>query len=45
MPLAKKIGKECGIVNLDNIQGPGTHRVCYRGLENDLVEYWSDYAS
>ena len=28
--LPKKIGKECGIINLDDIQGPGTHWVCYR---------------
>ena len=30
--LPKKIRKECGIINLDDIQGPGTHWVCYRNL-------------
>ena len=28
--LPHKIKKECGIINLDDIQGPGTHWVCYR---------------
>ena len=37
--MPKGIEKECGIVNLDDIQGPGTLWVCYRNLENDLVEY------
>ena len=37
--MPKGIEKECGIVNLDDIQGPGTHWVCYRNLENDLVEH------
>ena len=35
--LPKKIRKECGIINLDDIQGPGTHWVCYRNI-NNLVE-------
>ena len=26
--LPSKIGKECGIINLDDIQGPGAHWVC-----------------
>ena len=30
--LPKKIRKECGIINLDDIKGPGTHWVCYRNL-------------
>ena len=30
--LPNKIKKECGIINLDDIQGPGTHWVCYRNL-------------
>ena len=28
--LPKKIKKECGIINMDDITGPGTHWVCYR---------------
>ena len=28
--------KECGIINLDDIQGEGTHWVCYRNLEKNL---------
>ena len=31
--LPKKIRKECGIINLDDITGPGTHWVCYRNLD------------
>ena len=31
--------KECGIINLDDIEGQGTHWVCYRNLEKNLVEY------
>ena len=32
--LPNKIKKECGIINLDDIQGPGTHWVCYRNIDN-----------
>ena len=32
--LPDKIRKECGIINLDDIQGPGTHWVCYRNGES-----------
>ena len=32
--LPNKIKKECGIINLDDIQGPGTHWVCYRNLDS-----------
>ena len=31
---------ECGIINLDDIEGSGTHWVCYRNLEKNLVEYF-----
>ena len=34
-----KIKKECGIINLDDITGPGTHWVCYRNITN-VVEYF-----
>ena len=42
--LPNKIRKECGIINLDDIQGPGTHWVCYRNLDSvveslPVVEY------
>ena len=36
--LPKKIRKECGIINLDDMTGPGTHWVCYRNLDS-VVEY------
>ena len=40
----KKIGKECGIVNLDDIQGSGTHTgFVIENLENDLVEYFDPF--
>ena len=38
----KKIGKECGIVNLDDNQGPGTHWVCYRNIDS-FVEYFDPF--
>ena len=40
--LPKKIRKECGIINLDDIQGPGTHWVCYRNLDS-VVEYFDPF--
>ena len=39
--LPRKI-KECGIINLDDIQGPGTHWVCYRNIDN-IVEYFDPF--
>ena len=37
----KKIGKWSGVVNLDDIQGSGTHNgFVIENLENDLVEYF-----
>ena len=36
------IKKECGIINLDDIQGPGTHWVCYRNIDN-VVEYFDPF--
>ena len=36
--LPSRIKNECGIITLDDNQGPGTHWVCYRNLENDFVE-------
>ena len=41
--LLGKIGKECGIVNLDDIQGPGTHWVWYRNLDDNFVEYFDPF--
>ena len=38
----KKIRKECGIVNLDDNQGPGTHWVCYRNIDS-FVEYFDPF--
>ena len=32
--LPGKIRKECGIINLDDMVGPGTHWVCYRNLDD-----------
>ena len=40
--LPNKIKKECGIINLDDIQGPGTHWVCYRNL-GSVVEYFDPF--
>ena len=40
--LPKKIRKECGIINLDDITGPGTHWVCYRNLDS-VVEYFDPF--
>ena len=35
--------KECGIINLDDIAGQGTHWVCYRNLEKNFVEYFDPF--
>ena len=32
--------KECGIINLDSIEGQGTHWVCYRNIDKLMVEYF-----
>ena len=40
--LPHKIKKECGIINLDDMTGPGTHWVCYRNIDN-LVEYFDPF--
>ena len=40
--LPRKIKKECGIINLDDIQEPGTRWVCYRNL-NSVVEYFDPF--
>ena len=35
--------KECGIINLDSIEGEGTHWVCYRNLEDNLTENFDPF--
>ena len=40
--LPKKIRKEFGIINLDDIQGPGTHWVCYRNIDS-VVDYFDPF--
>ena len=40
--LPNKIKKECGIINLDDITGPGTPWVCYRNLDS-VVEYFDPF--
>ena len=40
--LPSKIKKECGIINLDDMQGPGTHWVCYRNIDS-VVEYFDPF--
>ena len=30
--------KECGIINLDSIEGEGTHWVCYRNIDENMTE-------
>ena len=41
--LPSKIGKECGIINLDTKLGPGTHWVCYRNISNSYYEYFDPF--
>ena len=38
----RNIRKECGIINLDDIKGVGTHWVCYRNLDS-MVEYFDPF--
>ena len=40
--LPNKIKKECGIINLDDFEGPGTHWVCYRNIDS-VVEYFDPF--
>ena len=40
--LQRNIRKECGIINLDDIKGAGTHWVCYRSLDS-VVEYFDPF--
>ena len=40
--LPSKIKKECGIINLDDMQGPGTHWVCYRNIDS-VDEYFDPF--
>ena len=40
--LPNKIKKECGIINLDDIKGPGTHWVCYRNIDK-VLEYFDPF--
>ena len=40
--LPNKIRKECGIINLDDTQGSGTHWVCYRNVDS-VVEYFDPF--
>ena len=35
--------KECGIINLDSIEGEGTHWVCYRNIDENMVEYFDPF--
>ena len=37
--------KECGIINLDSIEGEGTHWVCYRNIDKQMVEYFDPFGS
>ena len=34
---------ECGIINLDSIEGQGTHWVCYRNIDKQMVEYFDPF--
>ena len=40
--LPNKIKKECGIINLDDTQGSGTHWVCYRNIDS-VVGYFDPF--
>ena len=35
--------KERGIINLDSIEGQGTHWVCYRNIDKQMVEYFDPF--
>ena len=35
--------KECGIINLDSIEGQGTHWVCYRNIDKQMFEYFDPF--
>ena len=35
--------KECGIINLDTIEGEGTHWVCYRNIDKQMIEYFDPF--
>ena len=35
--------KECGIINVDSIEGEGTHWVCYRNLDENMTEYFDPF--
>ena len=35
--------KECGIINLDSIEGSGTHWVCYGNTDEVMVEYFDPF--
>ena len=35
--------KECGIINLDSIEGDGTHWVCYRNIDTHMVEFFDPF--
>ena len=42
--LPKRIRKEeCGIINLDDFSGPGTHWVCCRNMDKDICEYFDSF--
>ena len=34
---------EFGIINLDSIEGEGTHWVCYRNIDKQMVEYFDPF--
>ena len=35
--------KECGIINLDSIEGQGMHWVCCRNIDKQMVEYFDPF--
>ena len=42
--LPKRIRKEeCGIINLDDFSGPGTHWVCWRNIDENICEYCDSF--
>ena len=42
--LSKNIRKEeCGIINLDDFSGPGTHWVCWRNMDENVCEYFDSF--
>lgn len=45
LPKTKPWKKECGIVNLDNSSGPGTHWVAYYKKDANSIYYFDSFGN